>query len=97
MNIVQLQAELRELKAQNNELKQTITKMFVQISRLVEVRATHGQPPEAEEMVRCHNAALDELLLLALDDGEQKITVYGHDREPSMAIDSATLEVHDEY
>lgn len=97
MNVQQLQAELRELKAQNNAMKQTIAKMSVLVPHLVAVTATAGQPPEVADMVRCHNAAVDELLLLALDDGKQKIVVYGHDREPCMAIDSATLEVHDEY
>lgn len=46
-----------------------------------------------------HNKSIDDLRqkLGIKPIVAEPIIVYGHDCEPSMAVDSATLEVHDEY
>lgn len=96
-NLEHLHRELRDAKAEIAALKNTIAKVTALVPDLVEVTATHGQPHEVADMVDCHNDAIDELLLLFLQHDDKPIMIYGHDPDPSMAVDSATIEVHDEY
>lgn len=96
-NLEHLHRELRDAKAEIAALKNTIAKVAALVPDLVEVTATHGQPPEVANMVRRHNAALDDLILLVINDAYPQISIYGHDPEPSMAVDCSTLEIHDEY
>lgn len=93
---VQLHRELCGVKAEVNRLKMTVSKITELLPKLVHVTSV-GDVQEVANAVYAHNAALDELILLVLHDDAPPVVVYGHDREPCMAIDGATLEIHDEY
>lgn len=97
MNKKSILDDLRQARAEINRLKMTVAKVAELVPHLQQVAVTPLSLPEVADLVRCHNAALDELLLLMIHDDQPQIIVYGHDSEPSMAVDSATLEVHDEY